>query len=83
MRITVKLFALLSGYLPDGAKDHAAELEVPDGATARDVIERLNLPERLTHLVLVNGVYVAPSEREKARLKAGDVLAVWPPIAGG
>jgi molybdopterin converting factor small subunit len=33
--------------------------------------------------VLVNGTYVAPDARPATRLSAGDVVAVWPPIAGG
>ncbi|HVS27470.1 MAG TPA: MoaD/ThiS family protein [Burkholderiales bacterium] len=35
------------------------------------------------HLVLVNGFYVYPTERTTRNLKDGDVLAIWPPIAGG
>ena len=37
----------------------------------------------LVHLVLVNGVFVPPDERAGKCLDNGDVLAVWPPIAGG
>jgi sulfur carrier protein ThiS len=35
------------------------------------------------HLVLINGVFVPPPERTSRALKEGDVLAIWPPIAGG
>jgi sulfur carrier protein ThiS len=41
------------------------------------------LPEKLVHLVLVNGSYVAPEKRPTQTLNEGDVLAIWPPIAGG
>jgi sulfur carrier protein ThiS len=41
------------------------------------------MPEKLVHLVLVNGSYVAPEQRPSQTLKEGDVLAIWPPIAGG
>ena len=83
MQITIKLFALLSSYLPAGAKGHEAPMQVPEGATPAAVIERLGLPPKLTHLVLVNGVYVPPAERARLTLHAGDALAIWPPIAGG
>ena len=83
MKVTIKLFALLGQYLPDGAADNAAEIEVADGATASDVIRRLNLPREYCHLVLVNGLYVAPADRDAGVLSDGDVLAVWPPVAGG
>jgi Sulfur transfer protein involved in thiamine biosynthesis len=83
MQITVKLFALLSAYLPPGASRHEAQMDVRDGATPAEVIGRLNLPAGLTHLVLVNGVYVPPNERGTRRLSEGDALAMWPPVAGG
>jgi len=35
------------------------------------------------HLVLINGSYVAPEDRATRTLVDGDVLAIWPPIAGG
>lgn len=83
MKITVKLFALLGAYLPPGSSRHEAVMEVAPGATPASVIERLGLPPKLTHLVLVNGVYVAPGERAKLTLSEGDALAIWPPVAGG
>ncbi|MCW5700597.1 MAG: MoaD/ThiS family protein [Rhodospirillales bacterium] len=83
MKITVKLFALLGRYLPPGAKESTAEIDIDDGATSADVIRRLNLPVHYCHLVLVNGNFVPPSERESCVLKDDDVLAIWPPVAGG
>jgi len=83
MQITVKLFATLAGHLPAGAKDNAAALEVDEDATPAAIIARLNLPREKCHLVLVNGVYVVPSQLDQHRLKPGDALAMWPPVAGG
>lgn len=83
MKVTVKLFALLGKYLPPGAADNQAAVEVADGATPAAVMESLNLPREYCHLVLVNGLYVEPGERDSLALKENDVLAVWPPVAGG
>jgi sulfur carrier protein ThiS len=47
------------------------------------VIDQMRLPAKLTHLVLVNGIYIPPPSRAAHPLRAGDALAVWPPIAGG
>jgi molybdopterin converting factor small subunit len=83
MKITVKLFALLEDYLPAGAKDNEVALDVADGTTAAAIVKRLNLPAELCHLVLVNGNYLEPGQRASRPLATGDVLAIWPPIAGG
>lgn len=84
MQITLKLFATLTDYLPHTARyTNQIPLEVADGITVSQVVEQHNLPEKLVHLVLVNGHYIAPIDRPKTALLAGDVLAIWPPIAGG
>lgn len=84
MQITLKLYATLTDYLPPAArKTNRLAMEVADGTTVLDVIKPLGMPERLVHLVLVNGVYVAPAARAQRKLTRDDVLAIWPPIAGG
>lgn len=84
MRVTFKLYAMLSDYLPDEArKTNSLTLDVPPGRTVGQVIDGFNLPPKLVHLVLVNGNYIQPAERARRALAEGDVLAIWPPIAGG
>ena len=83
MKVTVKLFAQLEGYLPAGSADNQARIEVAAGTTPEAVFRMLNLPAEACHLVLVNGVYVAPSERGSVELQDDDALAAWPPVAGG
>jgi sulfur carrier protein ThiS len=83
MKVTLKLYASLSDYLPAGARLNQVELDVAEGATVGSVIEEFRLPTKLTHLVLVNGFFVAREARGRLALNDGDHLAVWPPIAGG
>jgi sulfur carrier protein ThiS len=88
MRITLKLYAMLSDHLPpeaDGQKrrGNALPLDVPEGDTVQSIIDRCRLPARLVHLVLVNGVFIPPQARAGHALAADDELAIWPPIAGG
>ena len=83
MKITFKLFATLTDYLPAARKYNAVELEISAATTLADLVERFQVPPKLVHLVLVNGVYVAPGERAQRTLLEGDVLAIWPPVAGG
>ena len=84
MNITFKLFASLTDYLPHDARvANQVTLQVPDDTTISAMIERFALPEKLVHLVLVNGHYIAPEARGQRVLVEGDALAIWPPIAGG
>ncbi len=84
MKISFKLYASLTDYLPaEARRDNRVELEVADDATIASIIEPFGMPPKLVHLVLVNGVYVPPEQRATRRFAEGDVLAIWPPIAGG
>jgi len=84
MKITFKLYASLTDYLPPEARrGNRIELDVPPNATIATIIEPYGLPIKLVHLVLVNGVYIPPEQRATRTFVDGDVLAIWPPIAGG
>ncbi len=84
MQITFKLYASLGEYLPaDKRRGNEMTLDVPDGSTVSGVTGPFNLPDKLVHLVLVNGHYIAPADRATKVLAEGDALAIWPPIAGG
>jgi molybdopterin converting factor small subunit len=83
MKVKLKLFANLMDWLPPGTQGNEVVVEAADDACIGEVLERFRVPERLTHLVLVNGSFVAREARPSWRLKDGDHLAVWPPVAGG
>ena len=84
MNITFKLFASLSDYLPPEARyTNIVQLEVAPEATISQIIEPFGLPPKMVHLVLINGRYIEPDKRLTQTLVEGDVLAIWPPIAGG
>ena len=82
--ITFKLYATLQDLLPKGAIRNAVAVEIPAQASLNDVIDRHRVPRELAHLVLVNGVFVCDADRDaRGALQPGDVLAIWPPVAGG
>jgi sulfur carrier protein ThiS len=88
VKVTFKLYAMLSDFLPqeyegEARKGNVLILQLPDGTSVADVVGKFNLPEKWVHLVLVDGKYVAPKERAGRILNDGEALAIWPPVAGG
>jgi sulfur carrier protein ThiS len=84
MKITLKLFATLTDYLPPEARrSNLVDIEVSPTSSILQIIEPYGMPHKLVHLVLVNGHYINPEDRATRTLVEGDVLAIWPPIAGG
>ena len=84
MTITLKLFASLAAHLPAEARSsHRIDLDIDPGTTVLDVIRRQGVPETLCAIVLIDGHWVARPDRATRLLAEGQVLAIWPPIAGG
>ena len=79
MEIEVKLFATLRDYLPKGSDRFSCKIEFEGPARVQDVLLRLNIPEEMPKIILINGVH---GKKEQV-LKEGDVLSVFPPVAGG
>ena len=78
----LELFASLMHLLPPGTSRHKREIKVAQGTSVQDVINEYRIPLELAHIVLVNGVFVC-EDRSSHILEAGDVLSIWPPVAGG
>jgi sulfur carrier protein ThiS len=84
VKISLKLFATLAAHLPAEVRSrHRLELEVAPGATVLEVIQGQGLPPGQCAIVLVDGVWVAQADRATRELAEGEVLAIWPPVAGG
>lgn len=84
MKVVLKLFASLAVHLPAEVRSrHRIDLDVEPGATVLDVIQRQGIPPGQCAIVLVDGVWVATAERAGRVLSEGEVLAIWPPVAGG
>ncbi len=83
MKIKFKLFASLSKYLPEGSVGNSTYIEILANTSIHDVLVRYEIPKDTVHLVLLNGIYIEPEERETPIFSEGDVLALWPPVAGG
>lgn len=79
MRVAVHLTATLRSYLPPGSRGDSVVLDLPDGATVDQVVHSLHIPPDLERLTVVNGRDVTPDHA----LVEGDVLSLFPPLAGG
>jgi sulfur carrier protein ThiS len=77
IKIEVEFFAFLRRYSPKG--ERMAYLLVEEGATLVDLLAKLNIPEKVEVLCLVNGSYYP---KEKA-LQQGDVVSILPMVDGG
>ena len=83
MLVTLKLYASLGVFLPDGAVKNEVKVDVADGTSIRQLLDDHHVPPVSCHLVLLNGHFQAPAVRTAVMLKEGDAVAVWPPVAGG
>ena len=87
MRIELRLFANLRDRLPGDRREHRGrgELELVSGASLQDLLDELAIEPRLAQMVLVNGDQMPRGvERRRAiALSDGDVVAIFPPLAGG
>jgi len=74
MRIKLKLFAsLMIGRFDSDDRDFR------EGATVRDALREIGVPEKEAHIIFINGRHADPG----AALKDGDTLSVFPLIGGG
>lgn len=79
MRVRVKLFASLSRFANGARPGAPLVIELPEGATLADLIQRLQIPAEEAKLTFVNGRACPPDWQ----LQPGDEIGIFPPIAGG
>jgi sulfur carrier protein len=79
MEIEVKLFATLRDYLPKGSGRFSSRMEIDDHTKVQDILAKLKIPEEIPKIILINGVH----GKKDQVLKEGDVLSLFPPVAGG
>lgn len=79
MKVEVSLFGTLAQYLPRGTQGRTVIMDCPNGVTVGQVIDQLGIPKPYPAMLLVNGIH-ADSDTQ---LQEGDLLALFPPLAGG
>ncbi len=79
MEVIVVLYATLTNYHPEGKKNEAFAVEVPEGATVKDLLGKLGIKENEAKQVFIGH----KSRSEDYHLKDGDKVAIFPPVGGG
>jgi sulfur-carrier protein len=79
MKLQLFLYASLASLLPPGSQGHSAVMELEDGTTVQQLLDRLTIRADMPKIVFLNGLHAKGEEI----LKEGDRVAVFPPIAGG
>lgn len=91
MRVRLNLFSILRECLPPEAQKGRVAVDLPTGATLRDLVQHFGIDRRLGvppgaslvqsgWQVLVNGTYEEDMQRV---LADGDEVSIFPPMAGG
>lgn len=75
MQIKVKFFASLRNQVGK----NELEMDISDQNKVRDIIKSLNLSEKDNFITMINGVHCKLDHT----LNDGDVLSIFPMIAGG
>ncbi len=76
MKVTVKFFADLRQYGPE-----KAEIDLPDNSTVNDILEKYKVPKKAKQLIIM--INTLPRREETIKVNNGDVVAIFPIIAGG
>lgn len=79
MNLEVRLFANLAQMLPAGSQNKRAKMTVENGTTIGGLLNVLKINHSITKILMVNGI----QKDIETELYEGDVISVFPPIAGG
>jgi molybdopterin synthase sulfur carrier subunit len=75
VQVEVRLFA----YLRQLCGGNLQKLELSEGISVQDLIEKLNLTDEKSLIIMVNG----RREEMTKLLKDGDRVGIFPPVGGG
>jgi len=79
MKIKVRLYGTLGSHIPDFDPLKELSLEIPEGSTINDVIDRLAVPRKKVGIVSVDDRLAKATEP----LHNGNFVRIYRPLAGG
>lgn len=79
MKAEIRLFANFRDFLPPGSGPFSFVTSFDGKKSVGQIIEELKLPDDIPRIIIVNGLHC---ETDYV-LKDGDVVSLFPPLAGG
>ena len=79
MKVKVKLYGTLSEQFPGYQPSQGVEVEIPDGATAQDLLTLLGISESQRAVVIVEGRILKADDR----MRGGVSVNIMQTISGG
>jgi len=79
MEVTVTLYATLIRYHPEDKRNEPFTVQLPEGATVKDLIEKVGIKEGEAKQVFISH----KSRPDDYVLEDGDKAAIFPPVGGG
>lgn len=79
MKAEIRLFANFRDFLPPGSGSSSFTMSFEGKRTVKEIIEELRLPDDIPRIIVVNGLH---TEADYV-LQDGDVVSLFPPLAGG
>jgi thiamine biosynthesis protein ThiS len=79
MKVKVKLYGTLSSHIPEYKLPQGIDVEIPDGATVKDLLSHLEILETRGAAVIANGRVLKADDE----VQDGSSLDVFQSIQGG
>ncbi len=79
MNCELRLFGGLRTYLPEGSEGFSCQMELKEGTTVDDLLQKVKIPREISKIILVNAIHAEVQQV----LEEGDKVSVFPPVAGG
>jgi len=79
MKVKVRLYGILSLHVPDYKPSQGIEVEIPDGATVKDLLAHLEILETRGAAVIASGRVLKADDK----MQDGSSLDVFQSIQGG
>jgi sulfur carrier protein ThiS len=79
MKISVKFYGTLGNYMAGHDPVDGMVVDIPEGSTAKDLIDFLGIPRKKMGIISVDGNLAKKTQR----LQCDNFVRIYPPIGGG